>query len=352
MINFNTFALIMAFLLCLLFSLFKPLASALTPTENKRASSLFVEFQKAIKNGDREAASGAIEVMIAELPGAAAEVAHHEVITDAKMLALDYSRRAKALLDYNDSTKAVRDPEVVQDRKLIAEIYAITDDAVQKQQLAKEGWPAIERLNAKLQANPVKVLNSDAVLLQLRDGISFRLSLCEDLAEHAGLPRDKELLDLLDVSVKESTGLLSIATPMDRRVLAANQKVVESGNIPKNDVIGVSDANRLRMLAGLPALLLDPRLCKGAFIHSKDMFEHKFFAHESPVKGRRSFTDRAKEANTTASAENIAMGHHNPMEANKAWFLSVGHFRNFFHDGYTRIGYGTHAEHYTQLFGN
>lgn len=349
---FDKFFSAIALTVCLLFCFLSTSASALKPEERKRASSLFEAFREAMKKGEREAASEVIEVMIKELPGTAAALAHKEIFTETKALALDYSRDAKALLSCYDSTKAVRDPEVIQDRKLIAEIYASTNEAVKKKRLAEEGWPAIKRLHTKLQADPGKALDSDAVLLQLRDGISFRLDLCDDLAKHAGLPSEKGLQDLLDVSVKESEGLMSIATPMDRRVLIANQKTAESSDIPKSDLIGVEDANRLRMLAGLPALLLDPRLCKGALIHSKDMVEHKFFAHESPVEGRRSFTDRAREVGTTASAENIAMGHQDPIDANKAWFHSAGHFRNFFHSNYTRIGYGSHGKYYTQLFGN
>ena len=34
----------------------------------------------------------------------------------------------------------------------------------------------------------------------------------------------------------------------------------------------------------------------------------KFFAHESPVEGKKTMVDRAKRMGTTASAENIAMG--------------------------------------------
>jgi uncharacterized protein YkwD len=341
-----------ALTVCLLSGILGSSASALTSEQTTRASGLFAAYREAMKKGDRDAAEEAIAQMIDELPAAAAAVVHKEILTEAKALARDYARDAAALLARNDATKAVRDPEVVQDRKLIAEIYATTDEAAQKKRLAEEGWPAMERLHAKLQADPGKALGTDAVLLQLRESISFRLDLCDDLAEHAGLPRDGDLRDRLNVSVGESAGLMAIATAKDRRVLAANRKAAESGDVPKSDVIGVEDSNRLRMLAGLPALLLDPKLCKAALIHSEDMSKHKFFSHESPVKGRRSFGDRAAEAGTSASAENIAQGQRDALQANKTWFLSPGHFRNFFHSGFTRIGYGTHGKHYTQLFGN
>ena len=45
---------------------------------------------------------------------------------------------------------------------------------------------------------------------------------------------------------------------------------------------------------------------KAALNHSEDMSKHNFFDHDSPVKGRRSFGDRAAEAGTTASAHTTA----------------------------------------------
>ena len=349
---FPTRPSILALSVCLLSGFLGASASALTPEQSARASSLFAAYRESMKKGDRVAAEEAIAQMIDDLPAAAAAVVHKEILTEAETMARSYARDAEKLLARSEAAPAARDPEVVQDRKLIAEIYQNTEEAAQKKRLAEEGWPAMQRLQGKLMPAPGSALETDAVLQQLRESILFRLDLCEDLAEHAGLPSEDGLRDRLNVSAGESAGLMSIATAKDRRVLAANRKAAESGQVPEADVVGVEDANRLRMLAGLPALLLDPKLCKAALVHSEDMFKHKFFDHESPVKGRREFTDRAAEAGTTASAENIAQGQRDTVEANKSWFLSPGHFRNFFHSGFTRIGYGTHGEHYTQLFGN
>lgn len=340
-----------ALTVCLLAGLLGQYASALTDEQRTRASSLFTAYREAMEGNNREAAEEAIETMISELPGAAAAVAHKQILTEAGKLAREYASDVEALLARDDAGKAVRDPAVVNDRKLLAEIYGTKDEAAQKKRLAEEGWPAIERLQAKLMPDPKEKIGSDAVLRLRREVILFRLDLCDDLAEHAGLEPDVGLRDQLDVSSGESAGLMAIATAKDRRVLSANRKVAESGDVPELDVAGAEDGNRLRMLAGLPALLLDPKLCKAALIHSEDMFEHKFFAHESPVEGRREFTDRAREAGTTASGENIASGNQDPMGANRAWFHSPGHFMNFFNLSYTRIGYGSHEKRYTQLFG-
>lgn len=341
-----------ALTVCLPAVFLSPHASALTPEETARASSLFSAYRESMKKGDRDAAEEAIGQMIDELPAAAAAVVHKEILTEAETMARTYARDAQNLLARSEAAPVARDPEVVQDRKLIAEIYQTADEAAQKKRLAEEGWPAMQRLQAKLMPAPGSALETDAVLQQLREAIEFRLDLCDDLAEHAGLASDDELRDQINVSTGESAGLMSIASAKDRRVLTANRKAAESGDVPKADVIGVEDANRLRMLAGLPALLLDPKLCKAALNHSEDMSKHKFFAHESPVQGRRSFGDRAAEAGTTASAENIAQGQRDAADANKSWFHSPGHFRNFFNSGHTRIGFGSHGNLYTQMFGN
>lgn len=349
--KFPTRPIYLTLSVCLLSNFLCPSVSALTPEQSARASSFFATYREAMKKNNREAAGEAIGSMISELPGSAAAVAYKQILTEADTLARAYVRDVEKLLAHDDADKAMHDPEVAKDRAMIAEIYATKGEAEQKKRLAEEGWPAMQRLRAKLLPDPLEKLEADVGLSLRRESILFHMDLCDDLADHAGLPRDGGLREQLNISTGENAGLMSIAKAKDRRVLKANQKVAESGDVPEVDVIGAEDANRLRMLAGLPALLLDPKLCKAALVHSVDMFEHNFFAHNSPVKGHLAFTDRAREAGTTVSAENIAMGNQDAKGANKAWFHSPGHFMNFFRTGFTRIGFGTHEKRYTQLFG-
>ncbi len=86
--------------------------------------------------------------------------------------------------------------------------------------------------------------------------------------------------------------------------------------------------NLARNLLGLPALAIDLRLCEAAREHSQDMERLKFFSHESPVPGKKSFGDRAKLAGTTASAENIYAGAKSGKSAHAGWFHSPGHHKN------------------------
>jgi uncharacterized protein YkwD len=105
------------------------------------------------------------------------------------------------------------------------------------------------------------------------------------------------------------------------------------------------------LYVGLGALELDPQLCEAARDHSKDMAEQNFFAHESPVPGKKTPWDRAAKAGTTASGENIFAGSVDAHAANLGWFYSPGHHKNMFSPGQRRIGLGRHGSHWTQMFG-
>ncbi|MCF7675877.1 MAG: CAP domain-containing protein, partial [Akkermansiaceae bacterium] len=114
---------------------------------------------------------------------------------------------------------------------------------------------------------------------------------------------------------------------------------------------GIEESNEWRMLVGLNGLVIDPKLCGGARDHSKDMQEKGFFAHDSPVPGKKTPWDRAKNFGTSASGENIFMGSGDPHGANQGWFYSPGHHKNMFNPGQLRIGLGNAGSHWTQMFG-
>jgi uncharacterized protein YkwD len=105
------------------------------------------------------------------------------------------------------------------------------------------------------------------------------------------------------------------------------------------------------MLVGVRALVLDPKLCEAARDHSEDMQVNRFFAHESPLPGKKTPWDRAKNFGTSASGENIYMGSSDPHGANMGWFYSPGHHKNMFNAGQVRIGLGCTGSHWTQMFG-
>jgi uncharacterized protein YkwD len=75
-----------------------------------------------------------------------------------------------------------------------------------------------------------------------------------------------------------------------------------------------------------------------------------FFAHESPVEGKRTPGDRAAKAGTSGGAENIARGQRTAKSANQAWWYSPGHHKNML-GGHARIGLGRKDDFWTQMFG-
>lgn len=139
--------------------------------------------------------------------------------------------------------------------------------------------------------------------------------------------------------------------PMDdkaREVLAANAKLI--GKIETEEARAILACNLMRQLLGLNVLKIDLKLCDAARDHSKDMATLNFFAHESPVPGKTTPWDRAKNFNTTASAENIAFGMADGNAANLGWFHSPGHHKNML-GSHERIGLGVHNSRYTEMFG-
>lgn len=107
--------------------------------------------------------------------------------------------------------------------------------------------------------------------------------------------------------------------------------------------------NEQRQQRGLSLLEVDASLCRAAKGHSHDMNQRGFFSHESPVPGKKSFSDRARQAGTRASSENIAKGG-SANQVMQMWMKSDGHRRNILSDT-RRIGVGRAGQYFTALFG-
>lgn len=150
---------------------------------------------------------------------------------------------------------------------------------------------------------------------------------------------------------KEEEIAAALAMPMDpqtRAVLAHNSQL--ASKLDPEEARCVLDLNLTRNLLGLSALRVDLPLTATARDHSSDMATHNFFAHESPVPGKKDPWERAKRFGTTASGENIAMGTLDGAVANEMWWHSPGHHKNMLGE-HTRVGLGKHGRHWTELFG-
>ncbi|MBU6327472.1 MAG: CAP domain-containing protein [Verrucomicrobia bacterium] len=236
-------------------------------------------------------------------------------------------------------------------REQFQEVYKL-DDGSMKSQLHSKSMPAVDELRRLLMPDAETMIKSGGVqVAKLRSGAvalgTFRNALLKD-----------------DLSFIEADSLTTLAAAekkiaedhadIDRngkKILANNAKIAEKNNIPAAEVKGIEECNLWRLLVGLNACAIDPKLCAAARDHSKDMATKGFFAHESPVPGKKSPWDRAAKFDTSASGENIFMGSQDPHGANTGWFFSPGHHKNMFSAEQQRIGLGQHGNHWTQMFG-
>ncbi|BCX48725.1 hypothetical protein HAHE_26330 [Haloferula helveola] len=111
--------------------------------------------------------------------------------------------------------------------------------------------------------------------------------------------------------------------------------------------------NGERAVLGLGPLRLEEKLSDAAEGHSKDMVRLGFFAHESPVKDKKTPWDRARLAGFkgNASGENIYMGSGNPQAAYNGWFGSDGHRFIMMASGPNVLGVGIAGNHWTMMTG-
>ncbi len=108
-----------------------------------------------------------------------------------------------------------------------------------------------------------------------------------------------------------------------------------------------------RTVLGIGPLLLEENLCAACTGHSRDMKALGFFSHTSPVSGKASFTDRARQAGFRGGprGECIAIAGGNALSAYRAWFYSDGHRHIMLGRGPNVIGIGPVGSHWTLVTG-
>ena len=99
---------------------------------------------------------------------------------------------------------------------------------------------------------------------------------------------------------------------------------------------------------GRKTLRINGKLCRAARGHCKDMKEHSFFAHRSPVKGKETFQLRAKLEGTRCTSEIITRAG-SADGAFCSWFGSPAHHKAIFYAGF-QIGAGTYQGFWTAMF--
>jgi len=226
-----------------------------------------------------------------------------------------------------------------------------------KELIIRQGDPALDRLREIFVISRDEVLAASEKLRSERERLARLGSLWDQCAEYLyqQLPDDEnkpsEPPSFEKYLQSEESLAAGLAAPMDprtRQILAANARL--AARLDAEEARAILATNLTRNLLGLPALMIDLRLCAAARDHSQDMERLKFFSHDSPVPGKATPWDRAKRFGTTASAENIAAGYRDGAAAVTGWFHSPGHHKNML-GNHKRIGVGRSGRYYTQMFG-
>lgn len=230
-------------------------------------------------------------------------------------------------------------------------VYALPEDPM-KPELKKVSMPAILALRKLILPTGEEVFTTAPDTLKEQREIILVLARFRDAIVNTAVLPDEEPAEQGVLHAEKATISTLAGLPREGlRIIAENDKIAEKEKVPAKERDGVREVNEWRLLLGLNALVLDPKLCDASRGHSEDMATGGFFAHESPVPGKKSPWDRATKSGTKASGENIYMGSEAPSGANKGWFYSPGHHKNMFGARHTRIGLGQYGRHWTQMFG-
>jgi uncharacterized protein YkwD len=327
----------------------------ITPEQQRRARNLLGELRRA---DPLDEATGKI---IAELM----EIGEYGPTQLAAMLVRDIrTRETRYLRDFErQAGRALRADWPRDVERRIQEARAIIIDVSRRENLTKEmvqkqSDPAMEVLEGYMTITRDGVLESDEELATSRKQLLQQIAYWPDAATRIPEARRRHSADVENAEgydetlIERETFMAVMATPMpnrDRQTFINNYAT--GTNLDSEEAQGVTLLNLIRVRSGLSALAIDVRLCNASRGHSKDMEEHGFFAHESPIEGKRTPGDRARLAGTRYSGENIFMGRTQAQAAIGAWWHSPGHHRNMMNPNHSVVGHGRHNRHWTQMFG-
>jgi uncharacterized protein YkwD len=131
----------------------------------------------------------------------------------------------------------------------------------------------------------------------------------------------------------------------DVQVAQHNERMVAEGVVTAEELDCYVATNEYREMMGLPAVMAEETIVKCARGHSEEMQRLGYFAHDSPVEGRKSPGDRARLAGWGGGvSENIARGQPTGRAAVHSWVHSSGHHRNILGTKWTHLGVGKSPE--------
>jgi len=326
----------------------------LTPELRKEIITLVGSFKRARSMPEKR---DEVVDRLLEIGGPATEALLEAINKELGGKLADYGQNFQraAVAAFRDNVKDININEV---RSLQQQVLALKERGnLTKEMIVSEGDPALEKLRSILLVPRAVVLNSSPQLVMQREDLvkigTYWERCTAKLIEAAPDPPDgeHEAQTFEEYLQGEEELAAQMAMPMDRAtraVLGTNARL--ASRIDREEARAILACNLTRTLLGLQPLSIDLRLCAAGRDHSEDMERLKFFDHESPVAGKKRFSDRAQNFGTTASGENIFMGVADGARANSGWFHSPGHHKNML-SSHRRIGVGRSGVYFTQMFG-
>lgn len=268
---------------------------------------------------------------------AAAEAEHRRLLEEQTKLKEAYQaylgqsrRTAQALIA--KKRKGVTQQQIDMLRQRARLVIDEVSDAT-KQRVRNELDVIYEQLEQAIAATPDELARVDANLVATRNNL---------IGGNAG-----RNLDWVD-----NTAVLYAICESKEHASIIAKNVTYREQLSEDEAMAIDECNRRRLVLGLRPLAIDIKLVECSRDHSKDMIDHNFFSHTSPLPGKASPWDRAKLFGAKANGENIAAGYSDGYAVTKGWWYSPGHLKNMMGRGFKRIGVGQTRQHYTQLFGN
>jgi uncharacterized protein YkwD len=329
-------------------------AVKLHPRDQRDVNRIVAHFRRAKKDPEKQLAA----------VGEAMQFGEPAVLAVLQIIALDlqpqlvryrgrFHQQASAL-----AKRQVQQVDLEEVARLRAAVLALKQDPnLTKEKIVQVADPAMKRLEQVFVIQPAAVLAQSRDLPAERERLKIGGVLWERCVAYLyaatpeGPEKPKSPPTFEQYLQGEEELAVGLAVPMDpatQEILAANAKL--ASQLDPEESRAILALNLTRNLLGLRPCAIDLKLCAAARDHSKDMATLKFFAHESPVPGKKTPWDRAKNFGASASGENIFMGLQDGRAANLGWFHSPGHHKNMLGD-HKRVGMGRHGVYFTELLG-
>lgn len=268
-----------------------------------------------------------------------------------------YKKAAKKL---SPRLKTKEKKEIKNCREVLEELRK-KGKSLTKDMIVKDGDPNLKRLKELMTVSHSEIIQSDESLKELRKHLEKFSDLENRCITASGNDTSSKMKaskapqaephSFIEKLTRDEMLTCSKETFVEGRdfsILKKNEKISDS--ISPKEAMGILDLNLMRILLGISPMKIDIKLCEAARDHSKDMATVGFFAHESPVKGKKTPWDRAKRFHTSANGENIANGNDSPEQTNIQWFHSPGHHINMLNPEFEVVGLGQYQKYWTQMF--